>query len=124
MGEWILLYEEELTFKNYREKKIKRSVDDTRARYFKGKNVFRDLEMQVNLYCDNAMLHFREEIQLHDEKDYSRVCCLFAGISVKVTAWLMNKNENTVYHWRQRLYDKIKSSDFEYKNLYLKLIDK
>ena len=124
MGEWILLYEEELTFKNYREKKIKRSVDDTRARYFKGKNVFRDLEMQVNLYCDNAMLHFREEIQLHDEKDYSRVCCLFAGIPPHIIAWMMDEKTDVVYQRKSRLRKKIASFPCLHQSLFLGLLPK
>ena len=124
MGEWILLYEEELTLKNYREKKIKRAVDDTRARYFKGKNVFRDLEVQVNLYCDNAMQHFREEIQLNDEKDYSRVCCLFAGIPPHIIAWMMDEKTDVVYQRKSRLRKKIASFPSIHQSLFLGLLPK
>lgn len=124
MGEWTLLYEEELTLKNYREKKIKRAVDDTKTRYFKGKNVFRDLEMQVNLYCDNAMQHFREEIQLNDEKDYFRVCCLFAGIPSHIIAWMMDEKTDVVYQRKSRLRKKIASFPCFHQSLFLKLLSK
>ena len=124
MGEWVLMYEEELTLKNYREKKIKRAVDNTKMRYFKGKNVFRDLEVQVNLYCDNAMLHFREEIQLNDEKDYSRVCCLFAGIPSHIIAWMMNEKIDVVYQRKSRLRKKIASFPCLHQSLFLDMLPK
>ena len=124
MGEWILLYEEELTLKNYREKKIKRAVDDTRMRYFKGKNVFQDLEMLVNLYCDNVMHHFRDEILLTEEKDYFRVCCLFAGIPPHIIAWMMNEKTDIVYQRKSRLRKKIASFPCLHQSLFLKLLSK
>ena len=120
MGE-IMLDFEEIKAPNTQVENI---IQQWKKKYFVGAKALGHLEKLVNEFHDDAMVHFRREVRLRSDADYQQVCCLFAGISVKVTAWLMNKNENTVYHWRQRLYDKIKSSDFEYKNLYLKLIDK
>ena len=99
-------------------------VQQWKKKYFVGSKALGNLEKLVNEYHDDAMLHFREEVRLRNDADYQLACCLFAGISVKVTAWLMNKNESAVYHWRQRLCDKIKSSDYKYKLLYLKLFGK
>ena len=99
-------------------------VQQWKKKYFVGSKALGNLEKLVNEYHDDAMLHFREEVRLRNDADYLLACCLFAGISVKVTAWLMNKNESAVYHWRQRLCDKIKSSDYKYKLLYLKLFGK
>jgi tetratricopeptide (TPR) repeat protein len=120
MGE-IMLDFEEIKAPNTQVENI---IQQWKKKYFVGAKALGHLEKLVNEFHDDAMVHFRREVRLRSDADYQQVCCLFAGISVKVTAWLMNKNENTIYHWRQRLYDKIKSSDFEYKNLYLKLIDK
>ena len=124
MGDWILLYEEQLTFKNYKEKKIKRTVDETRAKYFKGKDAFRNLERLVNLYHDNAMQYFREEIQLTDEKDYFRVCCLFAGIPSHVIAWMMDEKTDVVYQRKSRLRKKIASIPCLHQGLFLRMLPK
>ena len=120
MGE-IMLDFEEIKAPNTLVENI---IQQWKKKYFVGSKALGHLEKLVNEFHDDAMVHFRREVSLRSDTDYQQVCCLFAGISVKVTAWLMNKNENTVYHWRQRLCDKIKLSDFEYKNLYLKLINK
>ena len=120
MGE-IMLDFEEIKAPNTLVENI---IQQWKKKYFVGNKALDHLEKLVNEFYDDAMAHFRREVRLRSDADYQQVCCLFAGISVKVTAWLMNKNENNIYHWRQRLCDKIKSSDFEYKNLYLKLIGK
>ena len=124
MSDWILLYEEQLTLKNYKEKKIKRTVDETRAKYFKGKDAFRNLEKLVNLYRDNAMQYFREEILLTDEKDYFRVCCLFAGIPSHVIAWMMDEKTDVVYQRKSRLRKKIASIPCLHQDLFLRLLPK
>ena len=124
MSEWILLYEEQLTLKNYKEKKIKRTIEDTRTKYFKGKDAFRNLERLVNLYHDNALQYFREEIQLTDEKDYFRVCCLFAGIPSHVIAWVMDEKTDVVYQRKSRLRKKISSMSCFHQILFLKLLPK
>ena len=124
MGEWILLYEEQLTLKNYKEKKIKRTVDETRAKYFKGKDAFRNLERLVNLYHDNAMQYFREEILLTDEKDYFRVCCLFAGVPSHLIAWMMDEKTDVVYQRKSRLRKKIASVSCLHQDLFLRLLPK
>ena len=82
------------------------------------------MEKQVNLYNDDVMLHFRKEVSMSEEKDYHWVCYLFAGVSIKVIAWLLSKSETGVYQWRIRLRDKIELSDFKHKELYLKLLCK
>ena len=124
MGDWILLYEEQLTLKNYKEKKIKRTVDETRTKYFKGKDAFQNLERLVNLYHDNAMQYFREEIQLTDEKDYFRVCCLFAGIPSHVIAWMMDEKTDVVYQRKSRLRKKIASIPCLHQGLFLRMLPK
>ena len=124
MGEWILLYEEQLTLKNYKEKKIKRTVDETRTKYFKGKDAFRNLERLVNLYHDNAMEYFREEIMLADEKDYFRVCCLFAGIPSHIIAWMLDEKTDVVYQRKSRLRKKIASIPCLHQDLFLRLLPK
>jgi hypothetical protein len=124
MGEWILLYEEQLTLKSYKEKKIKRTVDETRLKYFKGKDAFRNLERLVNLYHDNAMQYFREEIQLTDEKDYFRVCCLFTGIPSHVIAWMLDEKTDVVYQRKSRLRKKIASIPCLHQDLFLSLLPK
>ena len=124
MGDWILLYEEQLTLKNYKEKKIKRTVDETRAKYFKGKDAFRNLERLVNLYHDNAMQYFREEILLADEKDYFRVCCLFAGIPSHIIAWMLDEKTDVVYQRKSRLRKKIASIPCLHQDLFFRLLPK
>ena len=92
--------------------------------YFIGSKALRNLERLVNEFHDDAMSHFRKEVRLHDKEDYQLVCYMFAGVSVKVIAWLTSKSENGVYQWRIRLRDKIKISDQKHKDLFLMLLDK
>ena len=92
--------------------------------YFVGSKALRNLERLVNDFHDDAMCHFRKEVHFRNQEDYQLVCYLFAGVSIKVIAWLVSKSEAGIYQWRLRLRDKIESSDFKYKELYLKLLYK
>jgi outer membrane protease len=78
----------------------------------------------VDYYCDDAMSHFREEVILGDEEHYLRVCYWFAGFSIKAVALLMAESKDNVYQRRLRLREKIESSDYPHKQIYLKLLGK
>jgi hypothetical protein len=92
--------------------------------YCVGKRALDRLEHMVDYYCDDAMSHFREEVILGDEEHYQRVCYWFAGFSIKAVALLMAESKDNVYQRRLRLREKIESSDYPHKQIYLKLLGK
>jgi hypothetical protein len=124
MGEWILLYEDGTNRKSYREKKIKEGMSKTKLEYFMGEAANRNLEKLVNMYHDNVMQHFREEIPLTDEKDYFRVCCMFAGMPPHIIAWAMDETVDVIYQRKSRLRKKIASLSCPHKDFFLDHLSK
>ena len=120
MGEIMLDFEEIKAPNTFVENVIKQ----WKKNYFVGSKALKNLEKLVNEYHDDAMSHFRKEVHFRNQEDYQLVCYLFAGVSIKVIAWLLSKSETGVYQWRIRLRDKIELSDFKHKELYLKLLSK
>ena len=120
MGEIMLDFEEIKAPNTFVENVIKQ----WKKNYFVGSKALKNLEKLVNEYHDDAMSHFRKEVHFRNQEDYQLVCYLFAGVSIKVIAWLLSKSETGVYQWRIRLRDKIELSDFKHKELYLKLLCK
>ena len=99
-------------------------IKQWKKNYFVGHKASDNLERLVNEFHDDAMYHFRQEIQLPNREDYRLVCYLFAGLSVKTIAWLVGKNENGLYKWRIRLREKLVSSDAAHKNMFIRLLGK
>ena len=120
MGEIMLDFEEIKAPNTFVENVIKQ----WKKHYFVGSKALKNLEKLVNEYHDDAMSHFRKEVLFRNQEDYQLVCYLFAGVSIKVIAWLLSKSETGVYQWRIRLRDKIELSDFKHKELYLRLLCK
>ena len=120
MGEIMLDFEEIKAPNTFVENVIKQ----WKKNYFVGSKALKNLEKLVNEYHDDAMFHFRKEVHFRNQEDYQLVCYLFAGVSIKVIAWLLSKSETGVYQWRIRLRDKIELSDFKHKELYLRLLCK
>ncbi len=120
MGEIMLDFEEIKAPNTF----VENAVKQWKKNYFVGNKALGNLERLVNEFHDDAMCHFRKEVHFRNKEDYQLVCYLFAGVSIKVIAWLVSKSEAGIYQWRFRLRDKIESSDFKYKNLYLGLLSK
>ena len=120
MGEIMLDFEEIKAPNTFVENVIKQ----WKKNYFVGNKALKNLERLVNEYHDDAMSHFRKEVHFRNHEDYQLVCYLFAGVSIKVIAWLLSKSETGVYQWRIRLRDKIELSDFKHKELFLSLLCK
>ena len=120
MGEIMLDFEEIKAPNTF----VENTVKQWKKNYFVGSKALRNLERLVNEFHDEAMCHFRKEVHFRNQEDYYLVCYLFAGVSIKVIAWLVSKSEAGIYQWRFRLRDKIESSDFKYKDLYLSLLSK
>ena len=120
MGEIMLDFEEIKAPNTFVENVIKQ----WKKHYFVGSKALKNLEKLVNEYHDDAMSHFRKEVLFRNQEDYQLVCYLFAGVSIKVIAWLLSKSETGVYQWRIRLRDKIELSDFKHKELFLRLLCK
>ena len=114
MGEIMLDFEEIKAPNTFVESVIKQ----WKKNYFVGSKALKNLEKLVNEYHDDVMSHFR------NQEDYQLVCYLFAGVTIKVIAWLLSKSETGVYQWRIRLRDKIELSDIKHKDLFLKLLYK
>ena len=120
MGEIMLDFEEIKAPNTF----VENAVKQWKKNYFVGSKALRNLERLVNEFHDDVMCHFRKEVHFRNKEDYQLVCYLFAGVSIKVIAWLASKSEAGIYQWRFRLRDKIESSDFKYKDLYLSLLSK
>lgn len=105
-------------------KKLRKEITLWQEKYYVGNKAFREVENLVNLYNDNAMSHFRNEMQLTDESDYRRVCYFFAGFPVQLIARLMDESEDAIYQKRHRLRKVLDSSALQYKELYLRLLCK
>ena len=103
---------------------VENVIKQWKKNYFVGSKALKNLERLVNEFHNDAMLHFREEVHFRNKEDYQLVCYLFAGVSIKVIAWLVSKSEAGIYQWRFRLRDKIESADCKYKDLYLNLLSK
>ena len=118
IGEIILSFEEK------KDSNINEEIRWWKDKYLVGRKAIAELERQVNMYCQDAMSHFRKEVSMNEEADYHWVCYLFAGVSIKTIAWLMKENKGSIYQRRLRLRSEIESSDFLHKELYLRLLGK
>ena len=118
MGEMVLSFGEK------KHTNINEEISWWKDKYLVGKKALAELEKQVNKYSQDAMYHFRKEVSMNDETDYRWVCYLFAGVSIKTIAWLMEENKGSLYQRRLRLRSEIESSNCQHKELFLKLLDK
>ena len=105
-------------------KKLRKEITLWQEKYYEGNKAYREVERLVNLYNDNVMLHFRQEMEWTNEADYRRTCYFFAGFSIHLIAVLMNETEDSVYQKRHRLRKYLETSDLHYKDLYLVLLCK
>ena len=85
MGEIMLDFEEIKAPNTFVENVIKQ----WKKNYIVGSKALKNLEKLVNEYHDDAMSHFRKEVHFRNQEDYQLVCYLFAGVSIKVIAWLL-----------------------------------
>ena len=105
-------------------KKLRKEITLWQEKYYVGNKAFREVENLVNIYNDNAMSRFRNEMQWTDESDYRRVCYFFAGFPIQLIARLMDESEDAIYQKRHRLRKVLDSSALLYKDLYLRLLCK
>jgi len=113
-----------LSFEEKKDSNINEEIRWWKDKYLVGRKAIAELERQVNMYCQDAMCHFRKEVPMDEEADYHWVCYLFAGVSIKTIAWLMKENKGSIYQRRLRLRSEIESSDCLHKELYLRLLGK
>ena len=105
-------------------KKLRKEVMLWQEKYYAGNKANREVERLVNLYHDDAMIHFRQEMKWTEESDYRRVCYFFAGFSIHLIAVLMEETEDSIYQKRHRLRKYLESSDLLHKDLFLVLLGK
>ena len=105
-------------------KKLRKEVTLWQEKYYTGNKAYREVERLVNLYNDDVMLHFRQEMKWKEEADYRRVCYFFAGFSIHLIAILMEETEDSIYQKQHRLRKYLEASDLLYKDLYLVLLCK
>ena len=105
-------------------KKLRKEVTLWQEKYYVGNKAYREVERLVNLYNDDAMLYFRQEMKWKEEADYRRVCYFFAGFSIHLIAILMEETEDSIYQKRHRLRKCLETSDLLHKDLYLVLLGK
>ena len=105
-------------------KKLRKEVMLWQEKYYAGNKANREVERLVNLYHDDAMIHFRQEMKWTEESDYRRVCYFFAGFSIHLIAVLMEETEDSIYQKRHRLRKYLESSELLHKDLFLVLLVK
>lgn len=120
----IFLYEDKWPDDKLRIKRLNEKVSLLKWNYFTVGNEGRILEKLVNLYLDDVMLHFRREVELPNEADYLRVCCMFAGMSAPFIGRIMNESKDAIYQRKRRLVRKIASLSCEHEDLFLMLLYK
>ena len=122
--EWVFLHENKILGAERKKKRIDEEISTLRKGYFAGDGEFKMVEKLVNLYLDNAMLHFRREVELPNEADYRRVCFMFAGVSTPVIAKMMNESKDALYQRKSRLLKKIESCSCTHADLFVMLLCK
>ena len=122
--EWVFLHENEKPDAERKKKRIEKEINTLRKGYFAGNGEFELVEKLVNLYLDNAMRHFRREVELPNEADYRRVCYMFAGVSTPVIAKIMNESKDALYQRKSRLLKKIESCPCIHADLFMMLLCK
>ena len=124
MVRWVHLHENKILGAKRKEERIKEEIGRLRQGYFPGEGEFKEVEKLVNLYFDDVMLHFRQEIELPNEADYRRVCYMFAGVSTPVIAEMMHESKEALYQRKSRLLKRIASGSCLHGELYVLLLSK
>ncbi len=122
--ELVVLHGEKWHKEELTEKRVNEKISLLRQDYFSGDSEYKKVEEMVNLYLDNVMLYFREEVSLSSEVDYRRVCYMFSGMSGPFIGWVMDESKDVVYQRKKRLLKKLDSLSCPHKEMFLLLLDK
>ena len=122
IADFIFLYEDKWPDDKLRIKRLGEKISLLKLHYFTVKNESSILEKLVNLYLDDVMLHFRREVELPDEADYLRVCCMFAGMSAPSIGRIMGESKEAIYQRKRRLVKKIASLSCKHQELFTQLL--
>ena len=124
MSKLFLILLQDVGKEEKKNKKLRKEVNLLHEKYYEGNKAFREVEKLVDRYHDDAMKHFRREMQWTEEADYRRVCYFFAGFSIQLIAVLMDEKEDAVYQKRYRLRKLLETSNLLHKDLFLILLSK
>ena len=124
MSKLFLILLQDVGKEENKNKKLRKEVNLLHEKYYEGNKAFREVEKLVDRYHDDAMKHFRREMQWKEEADYRRVCYFFAGFSIQLIAVLMDEKEDAVYQKRHRLRKLLETSNLLHKELFLILLSK
>ena len=124
IADFIFLYEDKWPDDKLRIKRLGEKISLLKLHYFTAKNESSILEKLVNVYLDDVMLHFRREVELPDEADYLRVCCMFAGMSAPSIGRIMGESKDAIYQRKRRLVKKIASLSCKHQELFTQLLHK
>ena len=124
MSKLFLILLQDVGKEENKNKKLRKEVNLLHEKYYEGNKAFREVEKLVDRYHDDAMKHFRREMQWTEEADYRRVCYFFAGFSIQLIAVLMDEKEDSVYQKRHRLRKFLETSNLMHKDLFLLLLSK
>ena len=122
IADFIFLYEDKWPDDKLRIKRLGEKISLLKLHYFTVKNESTILEKLVNVYLDDVMLHFRREVELPDEADYLRVCCMFAGMSAPSIGRIMGESKDAIYQRKRRLVKKIASLSCKHQELFTQLL--
>ena len=122
IADFIFLYEDKWPDDKLRIKRLGEKISLLKLHYFTVKNESTILEKLVNVYLDDVMLHFRREVELPDEADYLRVCCMFAGMSAPSIGRIMGESKDAIYQRKRRLVRKIASLSCKHQELFTQLL--
>ena len=122
IADFIFLYEDKWPDDKLRIKRLGEKISLLKLHYFTVKNESTILEKLVNFYLGDVMLNFRREVELPDEADYLRVCCMFAGMSAPSIGRIMGESKDAIYQRKRRLVRKIASLSCKHQELFTQLI--
>ncbi len=80
------------------------------------------IENCINQYCDNLLVHLKNDVPKINDKEYQLACYLCIGFSTQVMCLVFECTPEVLYRRIYRLRDKIRHCSSENKDLFLKYI--
>ncbi len=80
------------------------------------------IENCINQYCDNLLVHLKNDVPKINDKEYQLACYLCIGFSTQVMCLVFECTPEVLYRRIYRLRDKIRHCSSDNKDLFLKYI--
>ena len=81
------------------------------------------VETTLNKYLDDACSRLRQQCPFINEEDFKIIFYLWGGFSIKSISYLLDYKQSSLYTFRRRMMQKIKSSDAPDKDFFIRLFN-